>query len=276
MRLIALVVTLFAVAIPTNVRAHAALPWITAPEAIVVDGWTGRVLYAKNADVMRQPASTVKIMTALVVLRRRIPLDRVVTVSPLATAYRGSTAGLYAGERITVRNLLYAALLPSGNDAAVALAQSVTPDLVHFVGLMNAQAARLGMTRTHYLTPNGFDRWGQVTTARDLVRLARVAMSWHVFARVVSTRTWRATSADGRIVHVWTNTDTLLWSNPAVNGIKTGTTPGAGACLVTSARRSGTWVIAASLGSTEASRFVDGSALLRYGFAVDGVRRRAH
>jgi serine-type D-Ala-D-Ala carboxypeptidase (penicillin-binding protein 5/6) len=250
-------------------RAATPVPWISAPEGIVIDGWTGGVLYAKNANVVREPASTVKIMTALVVLRHRIPLDRVVTVSPLAASYGGSTAYLYAGERLTVRNLLYGALLPSGNDAAVALAQTVTPYLATFVGLMNAQAARLGLRHTHYLTPNGFDTYGQVTTARDLALLARAAMRWHVFDTIVATRVWVARSADGRTVHRWTNLNTLLWRDGAVNGVKTGTTTGAGACLVSSAQKSGKWILEVNMGSTEASRFADGASLLRYGFAVD-------
>jgi D-alanyl-D-alanine carboxypeptidase (penicillin-binding protein 5/6) len=245
-----------------------ALPGISAPEAIVVDGWTGGVLYQKSPDVMREPASIVKIMTALVVLRRRIPLDRVVTVSPLAASYGGSTAALGAGESMTVRNLLYGALLPSGNDAAVALAQAVTPNLSNFVYLMNAQAQRLRLVHTHFLTPNGFDVWGQVSTARDLATLTRVAMGWHVFARIVSTKYWTARSPDGRL-HYWTNRNDLLWRNPAVDGVKTGTTAGAGACLISSARRSGKWIIEVNLGSSSVARFSDGQALLHYGFAVD-------
>jgi len=170
-----------------------------------------------------------------------------------------------------VLNLLYGALLPSGNDAAVALAQTVTPDLNRFAALMNAEAVRLGLRHTHYLTPNGFDTYGQVTTARDLVLLTRAAMRWHVFDRVVSTRVWTARSADGRTVHTWTNRNTLLWQDGAVDGVKTGTTTGAGACLVSSAQKSGKWILEVNLGSTEASRFTDGAALLRYGFDVDSA-----
>jgi D-alanyl-D-alanine carboxypeptidase (penicillin-binding protein 5/6) len=247
-----------------------ALPPISAPEAIVVDGWTGGVLYQKSPDVMREPASTVKIMTALVVLRRRIPLNRLVTVSPLAASYGGSTAALSAGETMTVRNLLYGALLPSGNDAAVALAQAAAPNLGIFVSLMNVQARRLHLAHTHFLTPNGFDTWGQVSTARDLAVLARAAMSWRVFAQIVSTKFWAARSVDGRL-HYWTNRNQLLWGNSAVNGVKTGTTAGAGACLVSSAQKSGKWIIEVNLGSSGFARFSDGAALLRYGFAVDSA-----
>lgn len=268
-RLIFSLALLLTLSTTTWASAAPAIPWISAPEAIVIDGWTGGVLYAKNPDVMREPASTVKIMTALVVLRRRIPLNRVVTVSPLAASYGGSTASLYAGERLTVRNLLYGALLPSGNDAAVALAQAVTPNISTFAALMNAQAARLGLRHTHYLTPNGFDTYGQVTTARDLALVTLAAMRWHVFDMIVSTRVWTARSADGRTVHTWTNRNQLLWQNRSVDGVKTGTTPGAGACLVSSAKKNGKWILEVNLGSTDASRYIDGASLLRFGFAVD-------
>lgn len=263
--LLALVVTAFA---PDGVRA-ASLPSVTAPEAIVIDGWTGAVLYAKHANVMRAPASTVKIMTALVILRHGVPLQRVVSVGATAVSYRGSTAGLYAGEQMTVWNLLHGMLLPSGNDAAIALSQTLAPTPQQFAHLMNLQAIRLHLWHTHYLTPNGFDTPGQVTTARDLANLTRAAMSLPTFAAIVDTRTWTARAADGRGLHVWQSLNKLLWSSKIVDGVKTGTTPAAGACLVSSARKGGRWIIAVNLGSSEASRFTDGAALLNYGFAVD-------
>ncbi|HLJ68908.1 MAG TPA: hypothetical protein VKX16_16265 [Chloroflexota bacterium] len=260
-----------ALLLPTGVSTAAGGLPLTAPEAMVIDGWTGNVLYARNANVERDPASTVKIMTALVVLVRHIPLNRVVTISYYAATYPGSSAGLYAGERITLRNLLYAMLLPSGNDAAIAVAEAVAGSPAGFSRLMNAEARRLHLWHTRYLTPNGFDEWGQVTTAHDLAELARAAMSRPMFARVVRTRNWTATSVEGRIVHTWTNTNQLLWRSGAVDGVKTGTTPGAGACLVASARRGGKWVISVNLGSSGAARFADGMALLDYGFQQESA-----
>jgi D-alanyl-D-alanine carboxypeptidase (penicillin-binding protein 5/6) len=252
----------------TPARAAPALPVLSAPAAIVIDGWSGNVLYARHPDVYRDPASTVKIMTVLIVLQHHIPLSRIETVSLQAATIGGSTASLYAGERISERNLLYGALLPSGNDAAVALAQSVTPNMQAFVSMMNAEAARLHMWHTHYLTPNGYDVYGQVTTARDLATVTRAAMHLQTFQRVVDTKVWTARSLNGTI-HTWTNLNQLLWRSRSVDGVKTGTTPGAGACLVTSAQQGGRWIIAVNLGSTETTRFTDGAALLRYGFAVD-------
>jgi D-alanyl-D-alanine carboxypeptidase (penicillin-binding protein 5/6) len=271
---IRLVVMLVAIAViapcADTVRA-ASLPVVTAPEAIVMDGWTGAVLYAKNANVMRAPASTVKIMTALVILRHRVPLNRVVSVGATAVSYRGSTAGLYTGERMTVWNLLHGMLLPSGNDAAVALSQTLAATPQQFAHLMNVQAMRLHLWHTHYLTPNGFDTPGQVTTARDLANLTRAAMQFLAFDAIVDTKTWTARAADGRGVHFWQSLNKLLWSSKIVDGVKTGTTPAAGACLVSSARKGGRWVIAVNMGSTVAGRFSDGAALLNYGFEVDST-----
>ena len=270
--LIRIVAILVAVALmapgPDTVHA-AAIPVVTAPEAIVMDGWTGEVLYSKNSNVMRAPASTVKIMTALVILRHRVPLARVVTVSATAVSYRGSTAGLYAGERMTVWNLLHGMLLPSGNDAAVALSQTLAATPLQFAHLMNLQAERLHLWHTHYLTPNGFDTPGQVTTAHDLANLTRAAMQSPIFDAVVDTKTWTARAADGGGVHVWQSLNRLLWSSKIVDGVKTGTTPAAGACLVSSARQGGRWIIAVNMGSTAAGRFTDGTALLNYGLEVD-------
>ena len=267
---ILLSVFVLAFVLPGARAARAAgLPVVTAPEAIVMDGWTGAVLYAKNSNVMRAPASTVKIMTALVILRRHVPLNRVVTVGPTAASYGGSTAGLFAGERLTVWNLLHGMLLPSGNDAAIALSQTLAATPMQFAGLMNAQAVRLHLWHTHYLSPNGFDLPGQVTTARDLANLTRAAMQSATFSAIVDTRSWTARDADGRSVHVWESLNRLLWSSRDVDGVKTGTTPAAGACLVSSARKGGRWIIAVNMGSTSAARFSDGASLLDYGFEVD-------
>jgi D-alanyl-D-alanine carboxypeptidase (penicillin-binding protein 5/6) len=170
---------------------------------------------------------------------------------------------------MTVWNLLHGLLMPSGNDAAVALAETTAGSAARYVDMMNVEAAKLHLWHTHFLTPTGLDQWGQVSTAHDLASLARAAMRHHTFARIVRTRSWSAWSADHRIFHHWFNLNKLLWSSRFVNGIKTGTTLGAGACLVSSASEDGKWVIAVNLGSTQAARFSDGAALLNYGLAVD-------
>jgi D-alanyl-D-alanine carboxypeptidase (penicillin-binding protein 5/6) len=260
----------------SHARAQTIAPVLSAPEAIAIDGWTGNVLYEKNANVQRYPASTVKIMTALIVLERHIPMTRVVTVSQEAATIGGTSAGLYIGERMSVRNLLYGMLLPSGNDAAIALSQAIAGTTDRFAAVMNAEARRLKLWHTHYRTPNGFDVWGQVTTARDLANLTRAAMQWGAFAWIVRQRNWSGRSADGTTVHPWSNRNELLWRSSAVDGVKTGTTPGAGACLVSSARRGGKWVIEVNMGSTVGGRFTDGMALLNYGFLADASVPATH
>jgi D-alanyl-D-alanine carboxypeptidase len=250
-------------------EAAPAVPAVSAPEAIVMDGWTGNVLYARNPDVPRYPASTVKIMTALIVLEKDIPLTRVVTVSTDAAYVGGSSAGLYPGERIDVRNLLYGLLLPSGNDAAVALAEATAGSADAFVRLMNREARRLRLWHTHFLTPDGLDEWGQASTARDLANLARTAMMHGAFAWIVRQRWWNGRSTDGATTYHWVNLDQLLWRSGWVDGVKTGTTAAAGANLVSSAHRGSKWVVSVNMGSTPATRFDDGMALLSYGMLVD-------
>lgn len=267
-RVVSLAILLSLILAAPFTPARAAGPAVSAPEGIVMDGWTGQVLWARRPNIPRYPASTVKIMTALIVLRSRIPLQTMVTVSPIAVSYRGSTAGLYVGERITVWNLLHGMMLPSGNDAAAQLAETVGHTIPAFVARMNVMAHRLGLRHTHYLSPNGFDQWGQVTTPRDLARLAAIAMHNTVFARIVRTRSWTV-RVRGVVIHHWLNLNQLLWASKEVDGVKTGTTPGAGACLVVSLRSGKRWIIVVLMGDSEPARFPDGWALLRYGLSVD-------
>lgn len=252
-------------AIPAQVTGQ---PRTTAASAIVIDGWTGAVLYDKDADAEREPASTVKIMTALVLLEHHVRLTRLVTVSADAAATEGSTAGLQAGERLTVWDLLHGMLLPSGNDAAMELAEVTAGSEPGFVALMNREARRLRLHRTRYLTPDGLPTPGQVTSARDLATVARAAMQWLVFDQIVRTRTWTAVSQGGGQTHQWTSLNQLLWTSPYVDGVKTGTTPTAGACLASSAQLDGRWVIAVNLDSALNARFSDASALLSYGLSI--------
>jgi D-alanyl-D-alanine carboxypeptidase (penicillin-binding protein 5/6) len=138
-----------------------------------------------------------------------------------------------------------------------------------FAALMNAEAVRLNLSHTHYQSANGYDMRGQLTSAADLAHLARIDMHFSLFGKVVRTRWWTARSVDGRFTHRWSNTNRLLWDSRWVDGVKTGTTPGAGACLVASIHEGGIWIIEVNLGSTAAARCRDGAQLLNYGLAVD-------
>ncbi len=245
--------------------AAAAAPSVGAPAAILIErDLGGTVVYARNANQERAIASTTKLMTAYVTLARE-PLTRVLTVQPYAAGPGESLAGIVAGERLTVADLLRAMLLPSGNDAAHTLAVDVGGSVGRFVAMMNADAHKLGLGRTHYATPVGLDTSpGNYSTASDLARLASVLMGNAFFARTVD-RT-RARLADGRVV---ANRDTLVGQYPFVVGVKTGHTNDAGYCLVGAARRGGVNLVSVVLGDpSEGARNADTLALLRYGLAL--------
>ncbi len=237
----------------------------------MVDARDGKVLASHNADAGLPVASTTKLMTAYLALARLRPAQRL--TAPLYRAKPAeSLLGLEPGESDTVRDLLYGLLLPSGNDAAVDLADGVAGSVPAFVAMMNRAALRLGLTETHYTTPVGLDDPGNYSSARDLVALARILMRDSLFRRIVATR--RATLRDaGHVRHV-TNTNTLLSRAPFVDGIKTGTTNLAGDVLVSSGTRHGVTLVAALLGAPdEASRDAGSLALLRYGFSRYRERR---
>jgi serine-type D-Ala-D-Ala carboxypeptidase (penicillin-binding protein 5/6) len=206
-------------------------------------------------------ASITKLMTALVALEHA-RLDEVVTVPTVAAGVGESTIFLRRGERIPVRDLVVAALVPSANDASVALAHHVGRGSVSgFVELMNEKARALGLLDTHYANPHGLDAPGHVSSARDAVRLARVALRNPVIRRTVGLE--QATIASGRTV---SSTDDLLSRYGPLLGGKTGHTTGAGWAQVAAARAGGVTVFAAVLGEpTRAQRNDDLEALLRWG-----------
>jgi D-alanyl-D-alanine carboxypeptidase (penicillin-binding protein 5/6) len=242
-------------------------PQVSARSVFLADLDTGQVLFEHAADVERPIASVTKIMTALLVLRRTDPSD-VVTVSEKAVASQAlglSQLGLHAGERITVEQLLYAIMLQSANDAAVALAEHVAGSERAFVRAMNVTAAGLGMRHTRFLSPNGLDDRGY-STARDLATLTREAFEDPLFARVAATRFHEVPSPDGppRVVQ---NRNALLWLYPGSIGGKTGYTAPAGFCVVAAAQREGVRLVAVVLGSP-GEPFSAAATLLDHGFAA--------
>lgn len=233
------------------------LPALSAPSAILADAVTGQVLYSQDADAPRPPASTTKIMTALLVLERGV-LTETVRI-PANIQMPGTSAALQPGETLTLEDLLYGLLLPSGNDAALALARHISGSEEAFVAAMNARATELGLTHTHFANPHGLDDPGHVSSAADLLALTREALRHPIFARIVATSSY---STRG---HVWENRNQLLGHYPGADGVKTGTTAAAGECLVATATREGHRLIAVVLGSND--RYADATALLDYGFA---------
>lgn len=242
-------------------------PELTARAALLADLDTGQILDPLHVNDPRPIASITKIMTALLILERMDPAD-VVVVDPRAVFHRGdygadSTLGLRAGERITVQDLLYGLLLGSANDAASALAIAEAGSETAFVGQMNARAHALGMRHTLFRSVHGLDDRGHSTTA-DLLRLVRTADRTGGFVRITATRqhTIRAPRGSARRIQ---NRNALLWLYPGSFGTKTGTTSGAGACLVASAQRDGRRLVAIVLGAPH-EPFSDAASLLDYGF----------
>lgn len=242
-------------------------PVIDAASAVLVDRDSGQSLFSLNAGAKRPVASLTKIMTAYLVLSRTSPTD-LVTVSENAASGRVvgiSGLGLLVGERIQVRQLLYALLLQSANDAAVALAEHVGGTVEGFVEVMNRTAARLGMSRTHFASPNGLDDAGY-STARDMARLTLAAYRLPGFADIVATRLHVIPAPEGepRIIQ---NRNALLWLYPGALGVKTGFTSAAGFCMVATADRQDERLLAVVLGEP-GEAFSDAAALLNYGFAA--------
>jgi D-alanyl-D-alanine carboxypeptidase (penicillin-binding protein 5/6) len=216
-------------------------------------------------------ASTTKLMTAYLALHR-LPLDKLLTAPPYHPIAGESLLGLEPGERMTVRDLLYGLLLPSGNDAAVTLADGVADSTGAFVREMNRAAHRLGLEDTSYANPIGLDAPDNYTSPRDLADLALALRRSRLFRRIVDTP--RITVRSGDHPRTITNRNTLLLTHPWINGVKTGYTPQAGNVLVVSGTREGVTLLSVVMGEpTEASRDSDSLALLDYGFSL---YRREH
>ncbi|HEY8551998.1 MAG TPA: D-alanyl-D-alanine carboxypeptidase family protein [Thermaerobacter sp.] len=234
-----------------------------AAAAIVVDATSGQVLYAHNAHQRRPPASTTKILTAIVALEYG-SLDDVVTVSERAAATEGSTMDLEPGQRYTLRELLWGLMLESGNDAAVAIAEHISGSEAAFARLMNETALRLGLRDTHFTNPHGLHDPGHYTTAYDLAVMTRYALANEYFARLVCQPEKVLCRGDGDWVRVLGSTNRLLWYHEWIRGVKTGTTGPAGPCLVSSGERDGRRLIVVVLASGD--RWGDSQRLLEWGF----------
>ncbi|MBW8480943.1 serine hydrolase [Actinomadura sp. PM05-2] len=247
---------------------------VKARTALLADG-AGRVRWARGADTRYPIASVTKVMTALVVVRAG-DLDRTITVKRSYVDYGvrhgASMAGLRAGDRLTARRLLYAMLLPSGSDAAYALADSYGPGWPRFVAKMNRTARSLGMSNTRYDNFDGLPwpaRTADSSTPRDLVRLARTALRYPALRRPVTARTHRLAKTRAHRAYTWTNTNQMLGSYRGAAGVKTGFTDAAGYCLLFTAARGRRTLIGAALGApTSADRFDDAARMLNWGFGV--------
>jgi serine-type D-Ala-D-Ala carboxypeptidase (penicillin-binding protein 5/6) len=237
-------------------------PTLDAAAAALVDLDSGQVLHRRNGRARRPVASLTKIMTALLVLEATDPGDRVVA-SATAAAQEGAELELRRGEVQPVRQLLYALMLQSANDAAVALAEHVGGSVSGFVQDMNRRVRRLGLDRTRFASPNGLNDAGY-STALDLARITIEAYELPAFAEVAATRSRRIRAPRGEPRHIQSR-NALLWLYPGAMGVKTGFTAAAGFCIVAAAERDGLRLVSVVLGSPDEA-FSDGAALLSYGF----------
>lgn len=255
-----------------NAAAQGSSPSITAVAAVLMSVGSGRILWERNGWARRAPASTTKIMTALVV-SERAGLDEQVTISAKAAATPESSIWLTEGETLSVRELLHGLLLTSGNDAAVALAEHVAGSVDDFVLLMNREARAIGALDTQFRNPHGLDEPGHYTTARDLALIAGHALQDPTVARVVATKATTIPWAGQDVDRALRNKNRLLWEYEGADGVKTGWTDDAGKCLVASASRHGLHLVAVVMGSQDI--WGDSAALLDYGFSHFGAANAA-
>ncbi len=253
-------------AAPAAPAEETGAPQLAARAWILIDPRDGTVLASKASDIPRPIASATKLMTAYVALRKLRP-KKVLTAPPYRALAAESLLGLQAGERLTVRDLLYGLILESGNDAAVTLATGVSGSVPEFVEQMNRQAEKLGLSNTSYANPVGLDAPQNYSSATDLAELATELLANPLFAKVADSGT--ATIRSGNVPRQLTSRNTLLASDPTVDGVKTGHTIGAGYVLIGSATRDGTQLISVVLGArSEAARDAETAKLLDYGFSL--------
>ncbi|MDN3261796.1 D-alanyl-D-alanine carboxypeptidase [Streptomyces sp. CSDS2] len=261
---------------------------VTAPSIVAKGGYLmnnagGSTLYGKKADTRLSTGSTTKIMTAKVVLAQsNLNLDAKVTIQKAYSDYvvknNASQAHLIVGDQVTVRQLLYGLMLPSGCDAAYALADKYgsgstrAARVKNFIGKMNTAAKNLGLKNTHFDSFDGIGNGSNYSTPRDLTKIASSAMKNSTFRAIVKTKTYtaktRTKSGGTRTMTPWKNTNGLLSSYSGTIGVKTGSGPEAKYCLVFAATRKNKTVIGTVLASSSiANREADAKKLLNYGFA---------
>ncbi|MFC0391731.1 D-alanyl-D-alanine carboxypeptidase family protein [Paenibacillus mendelii] len=254
--------------------------------AVLMDERTGQLLYGKNEHKRLYPASTTKLLTALIALEKGDP-DAIVTVGDeaLLPSKGESTAGLYKGQQLSLRDLIAAMMLPSGNDAARTIARytaavetgkqmTMEEGLETFADMMNKRAEELGAMESHFVNPHGLHDLDHYTTAGDLALIARKARQNKLLRDIVSESEHTVKTATTTMGPTFVNRNKLL--QPAsgyyfdgANGMKTGYTSAAGYCLVASAKRGGKSYIAVILNSSSSDVWVDATKLLKYGFDRD-------
>jgi len=246
------------------------VPELISEGAILIDITTGQTLYAKNPDRQFEPASTTKIMTALIALEQG-NLGDMVTAGPSMLnpeLIQGTRIYLEPGEQLSLSDLLYALLLNSANDAAVAIAEHISGDVQSFAALMNARAKEIGALNTTFKNPSGLSEEGHLTTARDLAMIARTAYQNPLFREYVKTKTKIISRNKEGIPTEMYNMNEFIWTEPTVTGMKTGYTSTAGNTFVATAEKESRALLGVVLKSpTKTSIYTDMRKLLEYGFS---------
>jgi D-alanyl-D-alanine carboxypeptidase (penicillin-binding protein 5/6) len=287
--IILLIVILLGIWMPEiNASAAAAVkaPVITGQSAVIIDVKSGRILYQKNPDKRVYPASTTKLLTALLAVENCDVKGKVTVGKEVSMIEQSSSkAYLRAGESMDLKTLLYGMLLPSGNDAANAVAVStarkvtgkktlgINESLSSFSALMNKRAKKLGAKGSNFVNPSGYHNQNHYSTARDMALIAREAYKYPMLRTIFSTAKFTGTgSISGKkINHYWTNTNYLINKNyksyyyPYATGMKTGHTSYAGNCLVSSGKKGSAEIIVLVYKSTSSGIWKDSKALLDYG-----------
>ncbi len=249
--------------VPVAIRPGDVLPNVTARSAVVMEAATGKILYSRDMDERRYPASTTKIMTLIVALENG-NLDDIVTVSDNAAKTEGSTLWLEPGEQIKLSDLLYGMMLISGNDATVAVAEHIAGSVDAFARMMTAKAHEIGATDTSFVNSSGLPDDRHYTTAHDLALIAAYGYRNPKFEEIVSTKEKQIPWAKHVENRELRNENRMLWLYDGGNGVKTGYTDAAGRCLVAAAKRDGVQLITVVLDSLY--MWNDSIAMLDYGF----------
>lgn len=238
-------------------------PKTRAAAVLVFDAISGQVLHEKNADSQRPPASTQKLLTALIIAETG-DLDRPVTIRESDTWAEPVKLGFKVGDVYTRRQLLEILLVHSMNDVACALARDNAGSVAAFATKMNARAEQLGARNSNFVNPNGLPAKGQFSNARDMARIARAAYANRTIRSIVSIKMLDFRYANGQ-VRTFKNTNRVLREVPWCNGMKTGYTAAAGRCLIASGSLNGREVISVVLGDTSESIWKDSYSLLAWG-----------
>ncbi len=252
-----LILTMITVFFPQNTYA------ISARSAVVIDANSGRVLYEHNSDEKRGMASTTKIMTALCALEYG-DMDKMVTISSTASAVEGSSMYLAKDEKISMRDLVYGLMLVSGNDAATAIAETVSGSVEKFAELMNKKAVEIGVCKTNFTNPHGLSDENHYTTAHDLATITAYAMQNPTFCEIVSTKKKSLDPTEGGYARTLINHNKFLSMYEGCIGVKTGFTKATGRCLVSAAERNGLTLICVTLNAPD--DWADHKALLNEAF----------